>query len=196
MEASDGSSSGEWKGAICPGAVMNEIRAAVPLYSGIDYNRLDSNILKNGLQWPCRSETDPGTPFLFKGGSFEGKARLIPAEWRENLFSDAYPWVLISGPVVFHSGSLSTRSTGLTQLRAMPWVEINRADAEKLHCTDGQNVILESSLGSITVKAVISNRTAPGVVFMPQHFGLSNRLRGWDDRLTRVNLKKESFQIS
>ncbi len=176
--------------ALCE-AVMKEIRAAIPLYGGIDYTRLDAQAQNAGLQWPCTSADDPGTPLLYEKDFPEGKARLFPVEWEDRPLSGEYPWILVSGPVLFHSGTVSLRSAGLKRLRGEAWIEINPEDAGKLGCTEGERLVLESPLGKAGARAVVTGQTAPGVVFMPHHFGLANQLRGWDGNLTRVNIKKE-----
>ena len=171
-----------------PSDVMEEIRAAVPFYAGIDYRRLDTMPKSAGLQWPCMDAAHPGTPRLYETDFPEGKARLLAAEWKTEPVSEIYPWVLVAGPVVFHSGTMSLRSPGLKQLHGDSWVEIHADDAARLGCREGQQLVLESPFGKVISRAVISDRVSPGLVFMPHHFGLSNKLRGWDLEPTRVKI--------
>jgi predicted molibdopterin-dependent oxidoreductase YjgC len=55
-----------------PAAVMREIASIVPFYRGITHKRLQ----QGGIQWPCASADDPGTPRLQPGGTGPGKAHL------------------------------------------------------------------------------------------------------------------------
>jgi formate dehydrogenase alpha subunit len=176
-------------GKISAKSVMDEVRSLVPLYGGMDYARLDKS---SGLQWPCPSTDHPGTPILYEKDFSRGKGKFIPGEYTEDLGEIDAPYSLITGPTLFHSGSLSTLSPGLSRLRAESYVEIHPADAGKLGLQDHQKVKVESKHGKITVKAVISGRVAPGVLFIPYHFGLNggHQLTGQDLRITRVKVEK------
>jgi predicted molibdopterin-dependent oxidoreductase YjgC len=58
-----------------PAAIMDEIAALTPIYGGISHWRLGPD----GLQWPCRSADDAGTPILHVGTVSRGRARFTPA---------------------------------------------------------------------------------------------------------------------
>ncbi len=175
-------------GRISARSVMDEVRTLVPLYGGMEYTRLDKS---SGLQWPCPSTDHPGTPTLYEKNFPQGKAKLIPAFFEGERAGTEFPYFLITGPTLFHSGSLSTRSPGLSRLRGQSYVEVHPADAHKLGLTNYQEVTLESKHGKITVKAAISEKAAPGVLFVPYHFGLhgGNQLTGRDLRITRVKVE-------
>jgi anaerobic selenocysteine-containing dehydrogenase len=97
----------------------------------------------------------------------------------------------MTGPTMFHSGSLSTLSPGLARLQGESYVWVHPSDARNLGLTDGQKVSLESRQGKITAKVSISGKAAPAVLFVPYHFGNGgNQLTGWDLRMTRVKLQK------
>ncbi|MGD0625346.1 MAG: molybdopterin-dependent oxidoreductase [Thermodesulfobacteriota bacterium] len=175
-------------GRISAASVMDEVRSLVPLYGGMEYTRLDKS---SGLQWPCPSTDHPGTPILYEKEFPGGKAKLIPAFFEEERVEGEFPYLLVTGPILFHSGSLSTRSPGLSRLRGNSYVEVHPEDAVQLGLTNYQEVALESKHGKITVKAAISEKAAPGVLFVPYHFGLhgGNQLTGRDLRITRVKVE-------
>jgi predicted molibdopterin-dependent oxidoreductase YjgC len=154
----------------------------------MEYTRLDKS---SGLQWPCPSADHPGTPILYEKEFPGGKAKLIPAFFEEERVEGEFPYLLITGPTLFHSGSLSTRSPGLSRLRGNSYEEVHPEDAAQLGLTNYQEVALKSKHGKITVKAAISEKTAPGVLFIPYHFGLhgGNQLTGRDLRITRVKVE-------
>jgi NADH-quinone oxidoreductase chain G len=174
-------------------AVMEEIRQQVPLYRGISYSRLESEALRNGIQWPCPEEGHPGTPILYEADGGRGPwARLLPVEFDVPPEDSEYPWVLVSGPTFVHSGSLSTWDPGLVRLRGESEVEIHPQDAEKLGLKEPAILLLQSQRGQIRVRAKVSKRTAPGVLFMAAHFDPNgvNQLTGWDLQLLRVKVEK------
>ena len=90
-----------------PAGVMEEINTVVPSYGGIRYERLE----RGGLSWPCSDATHPGTPHLYHDGFNGGKAKLIPVEVPAPVASETgYPFTLVTGGLLFHSGTLSMMS--------------------------------------------------------------------------------------
>jgi formate dehydrogenase alpha subunit len=176
-------------GRISAKSVMDEVRSLVPLYGGMEYTRLDKS---SGLQWPCPAADHPGTSILYERDFPGGKAKLIPAFFEEERGEAEFPYFLITGPTLFHSGSLSTMSPGLSRLRGESYVEVHPADAAQLGLTNYQEVNLESKQGKITVKAAISEKAAPGVLFVPYHFGLhgGNQLTGRDLKIAQAKIEK------
>jgi len=170
--------------------VRQEIRSLVKSHAGMDSGRLEG---PHGLQWPCPSADHPGTPILYADGFPGGKARFAPSpgQGEEGENSD-FPFTLLTGPVLFHSGSLSTKSPGLLKVYGESRVEISSKDAEKLSMADGDTVMIESRLGRVQVRLRISAKTAPGVLFLPYAFGGKggHQLTGWDLQRTRVRLSK------
>jgi formate dehydrogenase major subunit len=89
-------------------------------------------------------------------------------------FSGDYPLIHTSGRLVeYEGGGDETRSNPwLAELQQDMFAEINPTDANNSGIQDGQMVWVESPEGSrIKVKAMITRRVAPGVVFTPFHFG-------------------------
>jgi predicted molibdopterin-dependent oxidoreductase YjgC len=155
----------------------------------MDYPRLENPV---GLQWPCVAPDHPGTPILYEKDFPIGKGKFLPAVYEEDLPAAESPWFLITGPTLFHSGSLSLMSPGLARLQAESFVQVHPADARRLGLENHQKVILRSQHGEVTVKASISSGAAPGVLFIPYHFGQGggNHLTGRDLTITRVQLEK------
>ena len=89
-------------------------------------------------------------------------------------FSKDYPIVFTSGRLVeYEGGGEESRSNPwLAELQQDMFCEINPRDANDNGVRDGAMVWIESPEGArIKVKAMITNRVAPGVVFTPFHFG-------------------------
>lgn len=83
-------------------------------------------------------------------------------------------------------------SPGLLRLRGESYVEVHPTDAAQLGLTNYQEVTLESKYGKITVKAAISEKASPGVLFVPYHFDHhgGNQLTGRDLKIARVRIEK------
>jgi len=154
-----------------PEEVFEEIRKVVPQYAGITYNRIEE---EDGVCWPCPDEEHPGTKILHVEKIVRGKGLLTPIENKEPAEKpdNEYPFILTTGRSYyhFHTATMTRRSTALNYYRPEHDIEINPEDAAKLGISNGDKVIVSSRRGSITTKAVISERVAPGVVFGDFHF--------------------------
>jgi formate dehydrogenase major subunit/formate dehydrogenase alpha subunit len=150
--------------------IMDEVASLTPIYGGMTHDRLAGD----GLQWPCPSKDHPGTPYLHKGkfsrglGLFTAVEHVPPMEVPD---SD-YPLILTTGRMLFHfhTGSMSRRSKGLHKHRPEAYIEIHPETAKKLGIEDGEMVSVSSRRGNVKVKAMVTLRTSPKVVFMPFHF--------------------------
>lgn len=169
--------------------IMEEIRVAVPLYGGMTYEKLGEPF---SLQWPCPSLDHPGTQVLYEKEFPTGTGKFRPAAYAEGEAGAEYPFYLITGPVLYHSGSLSLRSPGLRQLLKESYLQIFPPDAHQLGLIEGQEVLVKSKHGETKVKVSVSRKAAPQVLFLPYHFssGGGNELTGWDLEIGRVKLEK------
>ena len=87
--------------------------------------------------------------------------------------SKKYPTILTSGRLVeYEGGGDESRSNPwLAELQQEMFVEINPFDANNSNIRDGADVWLTGAEGArVMVKAMITERVAPGVAFMPFHF--------------------------
>jgi len=93
---------------------------------------------------------------------------------QKNDHSKQFPTILTSGRLVeYEGGGDETRSVKwLAELQQEMFAEINPADANKLGIKDGSKVWIHSPEGGkVLVMAMVTERVAPGVTFMPFHFG-------------------------
>jgi formate dehydrogenase major subunit len=92
----------------------------------------------------------------------------------DNRIAESFPIILTSGRLVeYEGGGEETRSNKwLAELQQDMFVEINPSDAEARGVTDGGWVwVTGPEEGSrARVKALVTERVAPGVAFMPFHF--------------------------
>jgi formate dehydrogenase (NADP+) alpha subunit len=84
--------------------------------------------------------------------------------------ADGYPYTLILGPMLFHSGKLSLKSEGLLMLAKEGRLQINKKDAEQLGVKDGDPVRIASGQGRAEVKVKINSKLPDGLLFFPEHF--------------------------
>ncbi len=150
--------------------IFEEVRTVTPSYAGITYDRLE----KEGIQWPCPTAAHAGTKFLHKDkfsrglGLFTAIEYIPPAE----LPDQEYPFLLSTGRVLYHyhTGTMTTRAKGPAERYPESLVEIHPEDAGKLGIADGQKVKVSSRRGKVEAKALITEKSAPGSIFMNFHF--------------------------
>ncbi|MBC8242396.1 MAG: formate dehydrogenase subunit alpha, partial [Alphaproteobacteria bacterium] len=89
-------------------------------------------------------------------------------------FSKDFPTILTSGRLVeYEGGGDESRSNKwLAELQQEMFCELHPRDANNLGVKEGGDVWIYSPEGSkVLVKALVTERVAPGVAFMPFHFG-------------------------
>jgi len=161
-----------------PSAVQDEIAALTPSYAGITYDRLESG----SLQWPCPDPGHAGTPILHKDRFTRGLGKFHAVEFipPKELPDEEYPFLLSTGRILqhFHTGTMSRRSEVLDRLVSVGAIEIHPQDAARLGVADSQPVRVASRRGEITIQARLTDRVAPGTLFLAFHYRESpaNRL--------------------
>jgi len=93
---------------------------------------------------------------------------------QKNDFSKEFPTILTSGRLVEYEGGgdESRANKWLAELQQDMFAEINPFDANNIGVKDGSDIWIHSPEGGkVLVKAMVTERVAAGVVFMPFHFG-------------------------
>ncbi len=151
--------------------VFDELAELTPSYSGISYERIE----QQGIQWPCPNNEHKGTRFLHADGNFvRGKGLFNPAEYSESFetVNSEYPYILTTGRILYHyhSSTMTNKSEGINAIAPESFIEINPEDAIKLCVQHDGKAKVASRRGEIVAKVVVTDKVAPGVVFMPFHF--------------------------
>ncbi|MFC2072012.1 formate dehydrogenase subunit alpha [Chloroflexota bacterium] len=150
--------------------IMEEIASLTPSYGGIRFSRLG----EDGLQWPCLDTSHPGTPFLHQGSFARGRGKFHAVDYipAAESISKGYPLILTTGRVLehWHTGTMSRRSKILVELRPDGVVEMHPSDATKLGLMERDLVAINSERGQLETILHITEKSPPGVVFMPFHW--------------------------
>jgi formate dehydrogenase major subunit len=152
--------------------VMREIVALTPSWAGVTYARLEGA----GLQYPVPTGDHAGTAFLFADAfpTKDGRATFFPVEYAPpvELPDEEYPFVMNTGRQLYHwhTGTMTRRAAGLDAREPTAIVEIHPDDARRLHVADGDLVRLTSRRNTMVTACRVSDRVAPGQVFVPFHF--------------------------
>jgi ferredoxin-nitrate reductase len=145
-----------------------------------DVSGLSHEILKaNPVQWPypnTEPKPDPArlyTDLRFK--TLDGRAR-FSAYHSKGLAEPPdpnYPFVLTTGRLYghWHTQTRTGRVEKIRKLHPNPFIEIHPRDAKKLGIEDDMLVEVQSRRGSSRFPAKVTKAIAPGVVFVPMHWG-------------------------
>jgi assimilatory nitrate reductase catalytic subunit len=150
-------------------------------------------------QWPYRGGGQTTTRFFGDGQFFtpDRKARFVAAAPAvETRTSEEYPFILNTGRVRdhWHTMTRTGKSARLSQHLAEPFVEIHPRDARRLAIADAAVVRVSGAGQSILVRALLSERQAPGAVFVPIHWTDQFASAARVDRLTPSRVDPHSGQ--
>ncbi|MEM6934285.1 MAG: molybdopterin-dependent oxidoreductase, partial [Pseudomonadota bacterium] len=123
------------------------------------------------VRWPV-TKTQTKQRFFGDGRFFtpSGKARVQPVRHKPHAVetSPDYPLRLNTGRIRdhWHTMTRTARSSRLSQHIAEPFAEIHPSDASVYGIDAADLVTIESKIGQIVVRALITDRTPPGSVFV------------------------------
>ena len=150
--------------------VMDEMHEMVPFHPGISYRSSD-------VTDKHRDELDRAplrTRRLYKGQFPSGFDRFSPVHYepRAEIPKDGYSLTLLTGSVLYHSGtgSRSSRSPRLSEFLSKAHVEIGKYDAEQLGISQGNEVRVISPIGEITAVVRFNDSLPENAVFIPTSF--------------------------
>jgi len=152
-----------------PSLIMDEVAALTPSFAGVSYAKLDEI---GSIQWPCNEKAPEGTPVMHIGGFVRGKGKFIMTEYvpTDEKTGPRYPLLLTTGRILSHYNvGAQTRRTANVAWHQEDLLEIHPHDAENRGIRDGDWVRLASRAGETSLRATITDRVAPGVIYTTFH---------------------------
>ncbi len=153
-----------------PSEIMDEIARLTPTFAGVSYARIDE---LGSIQWPCNDKAPEGTPIMHVGGFVRGKGKFMITEFvpTDERTSARFPLILTTGRILSqYNVGAQTRRTANNIWHGEDVLEIHPFDAEHRGIRDGDLVSLASRAGDTSLRAKISDRMQPGVVYTTFHF--------------------------
>jgi formate dehydrogenase major subunit len=153
-----------------PAEIMEEIAALTPTFHGVTYDKLDR---LGSIQWPCNEHAPDGTPIMHVGEFVRGKGKFFITKYvpSDEKVTRKYPLLLTTGRVLSqYNVGAQTRRTENVRFYDEDRLEIHPNDAEDRGIRDGDWVGIESRAGSTVLRATVTERVAPGVVYTTFHF--------------------------
>ena len=152
-----------------PAQIMAEIAATTPSFAGVTYELLEE---VGSVQWPCNEKTPLGTPTMHVDGFVRGKGRFIVTEYvaTDERTGPRFPLLLTTGRILSqYNVGAQTRRTDNVIWHDEDLLEIHPHDAEIRGVKDGDWVKVASRAGETSLRAKVTDRVAPGVVYTTFH---------------------------
>jgi formate dehydrogenase major subunit len=152
-----------------PSEIMDEIAALTPTFAGVSFDKIDE---LGSVQWPCNEKAPEGTPVMHMGGFVRGKGKFVVTEYvaTDEKVGPRFPLLLTTGRILTqYNVGAQTRRTENSRWHEEDRLEIHPHDAEQRGIRDGDWVKLASRAGETSLRAQVTDRVAPGVVYTTFH---------------------------
>ena len=152
-----------------PSQIMDEIARLTPTFAGVSFAKLDE---LGSVQWPCNEKAPEGTPIMHIGGFVRGKGKFVITEYvaTDERTGPRFPLLLTTGRILSqYNVGAQTRRTANVVWHEADRLEIHPHDAENRGIRDDDWVKLQSRAGETSLRALITERVAPGVVYTTFH---------------------------
>jgi len=153
-----------------PSEIMDEIAQLTPTFTGVSYDRIDE---LESIQWPCNDHAPEGTPVMHVDEFVRGKGKFVVTEYvpTEERTTGKYPLILTTGRILSqYNVGAQTRRTPNNAWHSEDRLELHPHDAEQRGIKDGDWVGITSRAGETVLRATITERVQPGVVYTTFHF--------------------------
>ncbi|WP_288414669.1 formate dehydrogenase subunit alpha [uncultured Novosphingobium sp.] len=152
-----------------PSQIMDEIARLTPSFTGVSFERLDA---MGSIQWPANEAAPDGTPVMHIEGFVRGKGKFVVTDYipTDEKTGPRFPLLLTTGRILSqYNVGAQTRRTDNVVWHAEDVLEIHPIDAEDRGLRDGDWARLASRAGETTLRILVTDRVAPGVVYTTFH---------------------------
>ncbi|HEV7816425.1 MAG TPA: formate dehydrogenase subunit alpha [Janthinobacterium sp.] len=153
-----------------PSEIMDEIASLTPTFTGVSYAKLDK---LGSIQWPCNDVAPEGTPTMHVDRFVRGQGKFFITKYvaTDEKVTRKFPLILTTGRILSqYNVGAQTRRTDNVYWHAEDRLEIHPHDAEERGIKEGDWVGIESRAGETVLRAVVTERMQPGVVYTTFHF--------------------------
>ncbi len=153
-----------------PAQIMDEIARLTPTFTGVSFEAIDR---LGSIQWPCNAQAPEGTPIMHIDEFVRGKGKFVVTEFvpTEEKVNQRYPLILTTGRILSqYNVGAQTRRTANVAWHDEDRIEIHPQDAEDRGIREGDWVGITSRAGETVLRARVTERVQPGVVYTTFHF--------------------------
>ena len=152
-----------------PSEVLAEIARLTPTFSGVTWERVVSG---EPLQWPVNEKAPQGSPIMHVDGFVRGKGKFVVTEYvpTDERTGPRFPLLLTTGRILSqYNVGAQTRRTGNQVWHNEDILEMHPTDAENRGLKTGDFARLASRSGETTLRVLVTEKVAPGVVYTTFH---------------------------
>jgi len=156
-----------------PSQIMDEIAHLTPTFKGVTFAKIDR---LGSIQWPCNDKAPEGTPVMHVDEFVRGKGRFVITEYvpTDERTSREFPLILTTGRILSqYNVGAQTRRTANLVWHNEDRLEIHPHDAEQRGIKEGDWVGIRSRAGETVLRATLTERMQPGVVYTTFHHPFS-----------------------
>ena len=149
--------------------IMDEISSMMPTFEGVSYEKLDR---LGSIQWPCNDNAPEGTPTMHSEEFVRGKGKFFITEYvpTTEKVNAKFPLIMTTGRILSqYNVGAQTRRTKNSTWHSEDLVEIHPHDAEERGILENDWVGISSRAGDTVLRAKITERVQPGVVYTTFH---------------------------
>ena len=153
--------------------IMDEVAQLTPTFKGVSYEKLDK---LESIQWPCNDEFPEGTPTMHVDEFVRGKGKFFITEYVPTVekVNGKFPLIMTTGRILAHYNvGAQTRRTKNSEWHDEDLIEIHPHDAEERGINERDWVGINSRSGDTVLRAKITDRVQPGVVYTTFHHPVS-----------------------
>ena len=153
--------------------IMDEVAQLTPTFKGVSFDKIDE---LGSIQWPCNDEYPVGTPTMHVDEFVRGKGKFFITEYipTTERVNNKFPLILTTGRILAHYNvGAQTRRTNNTEWHTEDLVEIHPHDAEDRGINEQDWVGINSRAGDTVLRAKITDRVQPGVIYTTFHHPVS-----------------------
>ena len=152
-----------------PSEIMDEIAQLTPTFTGVSYKRLEE---EGSIQWPCNESAPFGTPIMHVDEFVRGEGFFAITDYvaTDEKVTKRFPLLLTTGRILSqYNVGAQTRRTENIEWHREDTLEIHPHDAEHRGILEGDTLRVSSRAGDTQLKATITDRVQPGVVYTTFH---------------------------
>lgn len=152
-----------------PSEIMEEIARLTPSFAGVSFERLEQ---EGSLQWPVNEANPDGSPIMHVDGFVRGKGKFVVTDYvpTDEKTGPRFPLLLTTGRILSqYNVGAQTRRTENTIWHKEDVLEMHPTDAENRGLKDNDWARLASRTGETTLRVIVTDRVAPGVVYTTFH---------------------------
>ncbi|GAB2182399.1 formate dehydrogenase subunit alpha [Denitratisoma sp. agr-D3] len=153
-----------------PSQIMDEIARLTPTFHGVSYDKLEQ---MGSIQWPCNEAAPDGTPIMHVDHFVRGKGKFVITQYQptDEKVTSRLPLILTTGRILSqYNVGAQTRRTANSLFYDEDRLEIHPHDAEERGIAEGDWVGITSRAGETVLRATVTPRVQPGVVYTTFHF--------------------------